>query len=1197
LTLSAAALWLSGRAPETAAGRAAAAPARETSAPAASVIPLAAQTLERLRSAGGREVKAHASPRTGVYDFVQAAGGLNAVLAADNPLASPESRARAFLGNFGGLFGMTEAERRLASGAASQTPGSTLQLARVRTDRLGTTHVKFDQTYQGMKVLGGQLVVHLNAFGVRGVNGNFVPGVAVGKTPKVSAAKAQTTALASLRKSPADATLRVMKTELAVYRLGLLEGYKGRNRLAHAVTVGNVNGETVQVFVDAHDGNVLNTISLTPHALNRQVYVKEYDGDDSKAVVKEGDTVLPPGSGNPAHDLYHWAGQTYNLMASGFGFDSFDQQGATMRTVLILPDDPVGDPTRCPNATWNGSTTNYCPDIDKDDVVAHEWGHAYTQYTHNLIYSYQSGALNESYSDIFGEALDLLNGFDARGGANNAQPTAYTSDGERFVPTGGGVRWRVGEDVAGLNQPEALGIFRDMWTPEAFNDPGHVSDRFYACGTGDGGGVHTNSGVPNHAFAMLVDGKTYNGVTVEGIGLVRALNIYVRAMDVYQVSSTNFAQHEQALVASCQDLVGLPLNNLSTTSALGTVAPGVTITQQTCQQVERAMLAVEMGKEPTQCGFRKLLDPNTPEECGGSSTVYAEDWETGMDGWTLGNQGAGDAWPGTDWALRSELPANPDGSARAGTAAFAINPQIGEPNGGTCQVGGDVSGRFWMDSPEITVPAGASDLKLAFEHFVQTELEYDGGNVKLSVNGGPFNVIPQEKYLFNAPNFDIGSNNPLTDEMIWNGANGGSLHGSWGTTIADLAGLVAPGDKIRLRFDWGQDACNGNLGWFVDTVRLYSCPVLEAPALSLGPDYGGPDRDGRYTLNWTRPAGATGPDVVQESTSCGPAFADDAEEQLSTGLTAQNSKWSGSPQWKSVPEGDSTAYFIPAGVLQNESLTMKGAVAIPAGASAKLTFRTRQGLEDGYDYAYVEASTDGGANYVALASYTGPAEAVEPTAGFAGTRTIDLTPLAGQTVKLRFRLTSDEYTVGVPAGWYVDDIAVTASTFADVATVAGNSYTFTKKPDGNFCYRVSTGYQTPAGVAQSPFSNVADVTVSNVVCLTNVAAGASGASASASSTYPNGGFAAATAIDGDRTGVNWGAGGGWADATRDAYPDWLEVNFGGQKRVHAINVYTLQNNYAAGGQPGVSTSATTYGLLDYDVQYWDGSAWQTVPQP
>ena len=69
------------------------------------------------------------------------------------------------------------------------------------------------------------------------------------------------------------------------------------------------------------------------------------------------------------------------------------------------------DPTiACPNANWNGATTNYCNGVTSDDVVAHEWGHAYTEYTHNLIYQWQPGALNESYSDIWGETVDMING-------------------------------------------------------------------------------------------------------------------------------------------------------------------------------------------------------------------------------------------------------------------------------------------------------------------------------------------------------------------------------------------------------------------------------------------------------------------------------------------------------------------------------------------------------------------------------------------------------------------------------------------------------------------------------------------------------------------------------------------------------------------------------------------------------------------
>ena len=72
-------------------------------------------------------------------------------------------------------------------------------------------------------------------------------------------------------------------------------------------------------------------------------------------------------------------------------------------------------------------------------------------------------------------------------------------------------RWLMGEDSTAFG-----GAIRDMWTPTCIGDPGKVSDAEYHCATTDGGGVHSNSGVPNHGYALLVDGGTYNGQTVDG---------------------------------------------------------------------------------------------------------------------------------------------------------------------------------------------------------------------------------------------------------------------------------------------------------------------------------------------------------------------------------------------------------------------------------------------------------------------------------------------------------------------------------------------------------------------------------------------------------------------------------------------------------------------------------------------------------
>ena len=1160
--------------------------------PVAVANPVASQALAKLQGLTGGQTVTHVSRETGVYDFVRASGTA-AVLVADNPLVAAETRARNFLGEHGGLIGMSAAERTTVKNAGATGTASTLKVAKTFSDATGSTHVKFNQFYQGLRVFGAETVVHMNAQGITAVNGNFVPNIKVSKTPKVTASKARQTALAVVSKEPDD-RLSVASTELSIYRMGLLEGYKGQSVLAYAVEVAGPNTRE-QVWINAQTGNVINQISLTHDALNRIVYSPTYDpaNPDMNVVKREGDPTVPPPA-SPVDNLYHYTGQSYNIFASAFGRDSYDGLGITMRTVLLANQ-------QCPNAYWDGSATNYCPDFDKDDIVAHEWGHAYTEYTHNLIYSYQSGALNESYSDIFGEAIDLNNNVDGAGGSNNAQPTTYTIQNGQYVPSGGGVRWRVGEDVMGLSQPAALGILRDMAFPEAFDDPSKVTAAAYHCDASDGGGVHTNSGVPNKAFTLLVDGGTFNGQTVQAIGFTRALHIYYRAMSVYQTSSSNFAQHDQSLQASCRDLINAPLNNFSTTLSVGTPSTDV-ITAATCQQVTNAMAAVEMSTPPVQCNFQKLLDPNTPETCPGSNTIFTEDWETGNNGWTLGNQGVTGDWPGTNWALNSNLPANPDNSAHSGTAAFAINPRVGEPNGGTCAPGGDVSGQFWMDSPAIAIPAGASDLKLSFEHYVQTELEFDGGNVKISVNGGPFTLVPQDQYIFNRPNVELattadGNTNPKAGESAWNGANEGELSGSWGTTIINLANLTNPGDSVVIRFDFGQDGCNGNLGWYVDNVRLYSCPVLESPALATGSDYGNPDTDGRFTLNWIRPAGAVGPDVIQESTSCGPVFTDNAQETLAAG---ENSKWEGSQQWNSSPNpaDNSTAYYIPDGALQDEALTMKNAVMIPAGASSTLTFTTRQGLEDGFDFGHVEVSTDGGATFVEVAAYTGPAGNIDPLTVFDGTRTVNLSQFAGNSIKLRFRVTSDAFNVGQPAGWYIDNIAITASNFQTVVDgITGNSYTFTNKPDGNYCYRVGTIYNIAGQEASSPFSNVVDVNVANIICLTNVAASANGGTATASSTTTrNGSFPASAAINGDRTGAGWGNGtGGWNDDTRDAYPDWLQVDFNGSKRIHAINVVTLQNNFPNPQEPNALTTADYYGLEDFNVEYWNGTAWVAVP--
>jgi subtilisin family serine protease/sulfur relay (sulfurtransferase) complex TusBCD TusD component (DsrE family) len=112
--------------------------------------------------------------------------------------------------------------------------------------------------------------------------------------------------------------------------------------------------------------------------------------------------------------------------------------------------------------------------------------------------------------------------------------------------------------------------------------------------------------------------------------------------------------------------------------------------------------------------------------------------------------------------------------------------------------------------------------------------------------------------------------------------------------------------------------------------------------------------------------------------------------------------------------------------------------------------------------------------------------------------------------------------------------------------------------------------------------------------LVNVAAAAAGATATASSSlsaaFPPGG-----AINGDRQGLNWGAGGGWHDATSNAFPDWLQVDFSGSQTISQINVFSVQDTYTAPATPTETMTFTKYGLTDFEAQYWSGAGWQTIP--
>lgn len=209
------------------------------------------------------------------------------------------------------------------------------------------------------------------------------------------------------------------------------------------------------------------------------------------------------------------------------------------------------------NAFWDGTRmtygdgngTTFTP-LTALDVCGHEVSHGLTSATGNLTYSYESGALNEGNSDIFGTCIE-----------NYGRPSNWN--------------WKIGTDIT----PSGNGI-RNMANPNQFNHPDTYLGTNWYTGTGDNGGVHTNSGVYNFWFYLLTTGGTgtndiANTYTVNGIGMLNAAKIAFRALTVYYVPSTNYANARILTIQAAKDLFGACSNEvIQTTNAWYAVGVG-----------------------------------------------------------------------------------------------------------------------------------------------------------------------------------------------------------------------------------------------------------------------------------------------------------------------------------------------------------------------------------------------------------------------------------------------------------------------------------------------------------------------------------------------------------------------------------------------------------------------------------------------
>ncbi|RMA82422.1 M4 family metallopeptidase [Umboniibacter marinipuniceus] len=236
-------------------------------------------------------------------------------------------------------------------------------------------------------------------------------------------------------------------------------------------------------------------------------------------------------------DANHHSGIVYDYWREVLGINSFDDQGATM-LALVNVSYPARPTQFCDeiiprgslfNAFWNGETIVFTPRNQADrngkiwpislvaalDVAAHEWGHAVSDRAVDLRYQRESGALNEAFSDWMGIAVEFYSGED------------------NWTMGEGVVTIRDIKDPLNYGQPE---IYQgDRWTDTsvaACPNP-DICENDYC-------GVHRNSGVANKMFYLLANGGTFNGETVDGIGLDLAMQISYDAIRYYWTSDETF---------------------------------------------------------------------------------------------------------------------------------------------------------------------------------------------------------------------------------------------------------------------------------------------------------------------------------------------------------------------------------------------------------------------------------------------------------------------------------------------------------------------------------------------------------------------------------------------------------------------------------------------------------------------------------
>ncbi|MEV4417071.1 M4 family metallopeptidase [Catellatospora sp. NPDC049609] len=713
--------------------------------PAAAEPPAPTATVHR--DAAGR-VRA-ISPAAGKTIRPETVGG--------RPVTSPEGAARAHLDRYASLFGVRDAARELAP------PRTELQA--------GVRILHFPQVRAGLPVIGGQLNVQLAKDGsLLGMNGETTTAGAFAGTARITAAAAQRTAVAGTAKAARvePRTLTASKPVLSAYDPALVDAVDVRG--ARAVWQLEVRSRTDReirqyVLVNADDGRVALSFSQTAHA-NGARTVCDFGNVPNSTNACPGGAPVARAEGQGATGVtdvdaaYQLSGAFRDFLTS-MGRNSIDNAGKDLVSAVNFCPNTGSCPY--PNAFWDGGQLTYGAGYaSADDVVGHEFTHGITEYTSKLLYYSQSGAINESISDVLGEAFDqVFTGTPA----GNDTPAA---------------KWLLGEDIPG-------GAIRNMSHPPAMNQPDATDSPLWHSHPYDNAGVHINSGVGNKTAYLMNDGGTFGGFTIKPIGDVRKTARIWLAAEGLLTPGSDYSDLAYALHQACI--------NLTKDTALG-------ITDQHCLSVLYATGATKMSTKPVadgpipqapQCAApaastNVLFDNFNWPASGSLFTGWSESGAASIDGSARPSHSAGnalyipdpypDAARSTHWVARSaylQLPAT-------GPVYAHFNHHY---------------------SFDYTVNDGTSPLA-----------HYDGGRVLIQVEGSTA-WTPLTSGWVNGPTktlFDFSGK--------WFG--GDSL--GWVSSRVDLTAYQ--GRKVKLRFEVqtdGVDPISAAYGWWIDNLRVYNC--------------------------------------------------------------------------------------------------------------------------------------------------------------------------------------------------------------------------------------------------------------------------------------------------------------------------------------------------------------------------------------